>query len=44
MRDFACPHCGQRLAFENSVCLSCGNAIGFDLPCSASSRCSGRTG
>lgn len=30
MRDFACPHCGQRLAFENSLCLSCGNAIGFD--------------
>lgn len=31
MRDFACPHCGQRLAFENSVCLSCGSSIGFDL-------------
>ncbi len=30
MRDFACPECGQRLAFENSLCLSCGNAIGFD--------------
>ncbi|MEO7233832.1 MAG: putative zinc-binding metallopeptidase [Lapillicoccus sp.] len=31
MRDFACPHCGQRLAFENSVCLSCSNGIGFDV-------------
>jgi hypothetical protein len=31
MRDFACPNCGQQLAFENSVCLSCGSAIGFDL-------------
>ena len=31
MRDFACPQCGQQLAFENSVCLNCGNAIGFDL-------------
>jgi hypothetical protein len=31
MRDFVCPHCGQQLAFENSVCLNCGNAIGFDL-------------
>jgi hypothetical protein len=31
VRDFACPHCGQRLAFENSVCLSCANGVGFDL-------------
>ena len=31
VRDFACPHCGQRLAFENSVCLSCSNGVGFDL-------------
>jgi len=31
VRDFACPHCGQRLAFENSVCLSCSHGIGFDL-------------
>ncbi len=31
MRDFACPNCGQRLAFENSLCLSCGHSIGFDL-------------
>src|ERR1700712_1491558 len=31
MRDFACPNCGQQLAFENSVCLNCGSAIGFDL-------------
>ena len=31
MRDFACPKCSQRLAFENSVCLGCDSAIGFDL-------------
>jgi hypothetical protein len=31
MRDFVCPNCGQHLAFENSVCLSCGSAVGFSL-------------
>ena len=31
MRDFLCPICGQHLAFENSVCLSCGSALGFSL-------------
>ena len=31
MRDFHCPNCGQRLTFENSACLSCGNALGFSL-------------
>ncbi len=31
MRDFHCPSCGQRLAFENSECLSCGSALGFSL-------------
>ena len=31
MRDFNCPKCGQRLAFENSKCLSCGSALGFSL-------------
>ncbi|ORB86703.1 hypothetical protein B1987_26340 [Mycobacterium kansasii] len=31
MRDFHCPSCGQRLSFENSVCLSCGSALGFSL-------------
>lgn len=31
MRDFTCPNCGQRLAFENSICLSCGAALGFSL-------------
>nr|MCW1958610.1 putative zinc-binding metallopeptidase [Mycobacterium sp.] len=29
MRDFTCPNCGQHLAFENSVCLACGSAVGF---------------
>ena len=31
MRDFTCPNCGQRLAFENSVCLNCGSSLGFSL-------------
>ncbi|WP_408637790.1 zinc-binding metallopeptidase family protein [Nocardia bovistercoris] len=31
MRDFACPNCGQRLAFENSVCLSCSSPLGFSF-------------
>ncbi|GAS96816.1 hypothetical protein RMCC_3782 [Mycolicibacterium canariasense] len=31
MRDFTCPNCGQRLAFENSVCLSCDSRLGFAL-------------
>ncbi len=31
MRDFTCPNCGQQLAFENSVCLSCGSSLGFSL-------------
>jgi hypothetical protein len=31
VRDYMCPNCGQRLAFENSVCLSCGSRLGFSL-------------
>ncbi|MEV6136582.1 zinc-ribbon domain-containing protein [Nocardia sp. NPDC051990] len=31
MRDFTCPNCGQQLAFENSVCLSCFSPLGFSL-------------
>jgi hypothetical protein len=31
MRDFNCPVCGQRLAFENSMCLNCGSRLGFSL-------------
>ncbi|HET7665608.1 MAG TPA: putative zinc-binding metallopeptidase [Mycobacterium sp.] len=31
MRDFICPKCGQHLAFENSVCLNCGSALGYSL-------------
>ncbi len=31
MRDFICPNCGQHLAFENSVCLSCNSSVGFSL-------------
>lgn len=32
MRDFRCPNCGQHLAFENSLCLSCDSPVGFSLP------------
>jgi hypothetical protein len=31
VRDFNCPICGQRLAFENSVCLNCKSSLGFSL-------------
>jgi hypothetical protein len=31
MRDYNCPNCGQRLAFENSLCLNCGSPLGFSL-------------
>ena len=31
MGDFLCPNCGQQLAFENSLRLSCGGALGFVL-------------
>jgi hypothetical protein len=29
MRRFSCERCGQLLFFENSVCLRCGAAVGF---------------
>lgn len=29
MRAFSCDVCGARLFFENSVCISCGSAVGF---------------
>lgn len=31
MRDFVCLNCGQRLSFENSLCLNCDSALGFWL-------------
>lgn len=31
MRDFTCPKCGQHLAFENSLCLSCGSPLGYSF-------------
>lgn len=31
MRDFNCSTCGQRLAFENSLCLNCRSPLGFSL-------------
>lgn len=30
MRLFSCKHCNNTLYFENSICLSCRNPIGFD--------------
>jgi hypothetical protein len=29
VRDFVCPACGQRFAFENSVCPCCSNGVRF---------------
>jgi hypothetical protein len=29
VRSFTCPGCGQTLFFENSVCLACGEAVGY---------------
>jgi len=29
MRGFICPNCGQRLAFEDVVCMKCGGALVF---------------
>lgn len=31
MRDFTCPNCGQRLTFENSICLNCRSKLGFSI-------------
>ncbi len=31
MRAFACPHCGWKLTFENSLCLGCRSPLGFSL-------------
>lgn len=30
MKLFSCPHCGQRLYFENALCLACGSAVLYD--------------
>jgi hypothetical protein len=31
VRDFTCPNCGQRLTFENSICLNCRSKLGFSI-------------
>lgn len=30
MKIFSCSACGNRVYFENSACLACGHALGFD--------------
>jgi hypothetical protein len=30
VRSFSCDVCGRLLVFENSVCVNCGSAVGFD--------------
>lgn len=32
MRDLVCRKCGQKLSFENTLCLSCSSPLGFHLP------------
>ncbi|MGA9871063.1 MAG: putative zinc-binding metallopeptidase [Rhodococcus sp. (in: high G+C Gram-positive bacteria)] len=32
MRALICRKCGQKLSFENSLCLHCHSALGFHLP------------
>ncbi len=32
MRVFTCETCGSELFFENSVCVSCGSAVGYSRP------------
>ena len=29
MNTFFCQHCGERLFFENTFCISCNNSLGF---------------
>ncbi|RYD60287.1 MAG: hypothetical protein EOP84_37165, partial [Verrucomicrobiaceae bacterium] len=29
MNTFFCQHCGERLFFENTFCISCNNTLGF---------------
>jgi hypothetical protein len=29
VRAFACPHCSALIVFENSVCVTCGSALGY---------------
>lgn len=29
MRSFGCPRCGAELFFDNSLCLTCGSAVGY---------------
>jgi hypothetical protein len=30
MKLFSCPHCGQRLYFENTACLACGKVVMYE--------------
>lgn len=32
MRELVCRKCGQKLSFENTLCLSCNSSLGFHLP------------
>jgi len=32
MKLFACPHCGNRIYFENGRCLFCGSDVIYDAP------------
>ena len=43
MKLFTCPHCGQRLYFENSLCLNCKTPVAYD-PHQANFVVAGETG
>lgn len=30
MKNYKCTNCGEKIYFENSVCLTCNHAVGFD--------------
>jgi hypothetical protein len=32
LKHFACPHCGNRIYFENGRCLFCGSDVLYDAP------------
>ncbi|MEQ1653103.1 MAG: putative zinc-binding metallopeptidase [Hyphomicrobium sp.] len=44
MRNFACTKCGNRVFFENVVCLKCSHPVGFHVPTMAMAALDGIAG